>query len=140
MSYVTSAVLIAKIPSAFLLQALDDDADGVIDAAVVAQLLEDASGAVDALLCGRFTVPFADPPAVVTESAKVFACEQCYKRRGIADEANPWFSLAESMRAKLVKIASGDLPLAPEIERAQPSGKAITESVTTLASCGRRMA
>ncbi len=138
MSYIALTDIEGKIPAPFLTQALDDDGDGVMDAHE--QVLASASKAVDALLGGRFTVPFSAPlPAIVADAATVFFCEQCYQRRGFTAEANPWAAQADAMRKRLDKIASGMLPLSPTVVRANASGTLISEPSTTFDAAGRRL-
>lgn len=137
-AYFTLAALQALIPEPDLTKALDDDADGQIDAfdAVQAQ----ADGAVDALLSGRFAVPFTgDVPPIASQAAKIFAAELCYKRRGVSDEANPWHEAASAMRKRLVTIGDGATPLTPEVNRAQPSGSLVGETSALTSSDGRRL-
>lgn len=138
MPYFTFTALQALIPEPDLTKALDDDADGQVDAfdAVQAQ----AQKAVDALLSGRFAVPFTgDIPAVVTNAAEVFAAELCYKRRGVSDEANPWHEAATATRKRLAAIGSGEAPLTPNANREKPSGSVITETSAITPAHGRRL-
>lgn len=105
------------------------------------QVIADACAAVDAVLGLRFSVPFTAPlPPIVGEAAKVFACEMCYQRRGVGADTNPWTTQANTLRSTLEKIASGKLPLAPTIQRQQPSGTLISEPSRTHDNGGRRMA
>lgn len=138
MAYVTLIALKALISEPDLTKALDDDADGVIDAFDTVQA--QADGAVDALLSLRYEVPFiVDAPQICLQAAKIFAAELCFKRRNVSDELNPWFNTAEQMRKMLAKIASGELPLAPAVERAKPSGTLISENSALYSSGGFRI-
>jgi phage gp36-like protein len=117
--YVTMAQMNGLIPATFLVQALDDDQDGAADLTAWADVLAQAQRQIDGPLSVRFAVPFSNPlPPVVAEAAPVFAAELLYKRRGIADEQNPWLSQANKLRAKLEQIAKGDVPLLPTLVRA----------------------
>lgn len=121
-AYVLMSEMNGLIPTAFLVQALDDDADGSADAtawdAVVAQVHKQ----IDGPLGVRFTVPLSNPlPPIVAEAAPIFAAELLYNRRGLADDKNPWTTQATALRKKLDAIAKGELPLTPEIKRAAPS-------------------
>ncbi len=122
MPYLELADLNGQIPPQFLVQALDDDNDGVVDA--WAQVQTSAADDVDALLEGRFTVPLTlDPlPKIIKRAAIAFACELCYRRRSTPDSDNPWKGRADSFRKILAAITAGDLKLAagPAAIAAQP--------------------
>lgn len=109
--YLSLSDLNGQIPPQFLVQALDDDNDGVVDAwdAVKAIVQEE----VDSLLEGRFAVPLTfDPlPKIIKRAAVAFACELCYRRRGTADAENPWKGRADAFRKTLGMISTGDLKL-----------------------------
>ncbi len=128
--YLALTDLDGQIPRQFLVQALDDDNDGTIDAwNVVKTAVQDD---VDALLEGRFVVPltFTPMPRVIQRACVAFACELCYRRRGIADAENPWKGRADSFRKILAAITSGDLKLSvqPHAEDAavDPAASIIT--------------
>jgi phage gp36-like protein len=109
--YLTLTDLHGQIPPQFLIQALDDDNDGVVDAwDGVKQAVQDD---VDALLEGRFAVPltFSPMPLVIKRACVAFACELCYRRRGTADADNPWKGRADSFRKILAGITAGELKL-----------------------------
>lgn len=128
--YIELSDLQAVIPATFLTQSLDDDNDGVIDAWTAVQAAAERS--VNAALGVRFSVPFAAPvPAIVTEAAFLFAAEACYTRRGVEFDQNPFGKAASAMRATLRKIAAGEIPLSPDIERKKPSVSIITEPSRT---------
>ncbi|MGC3991692.1 MAG: DUF1320 family protein [Chthoniobacteraceae bacterium] len=127
-TYLTIDDLRGKIPDPFLTEALDDNADGVIEAAdlVIAQ----ASMAVEALLAGRYQFPLPEGeavPQIVTYGALILACEACYNRRGFKGDANPYAVEAAALRDQLRAIGEGRIPLAPTIQRAEPSGSLIGE-------------
>ena len=125
MSYFELTDLEALIPSAFLTQALDDDADGVIDAFEVVRTT--AQNAVDALLESRFTVPFTTVPAKIKAAAVTFACAMCYRRRSVADADNPFAKLELAAIKKLETIEAGDLGMATTAaEPAQDAGSIVT--------------
>ena len=58
-------------------------------------------------------------PAVVTRAAVVLAGETLYLRRGKTD--NPFTEGAKAVRDQLNKIGFGEQPLAPIVQRAQPT-------------------
>jgi phage gp36-like protein len=110
MSYVTQARIEARIPAPKLVEALDDDEDGVLDADVLTELLAAASEAVDALIAPQYTVPRTTPEAMVKEGAFAFACEMIYDRRG-ANDKNPFRKAASEWRTKLGMVGEGKLTL-----------------------------
>jgi phage gp36-like protein len=112
MSYVQFSQLTAEIPLKFLTDALDDDADGVIDAG----LWDTVSAAVDLEINGtlgkRYTVPFPDPaPAFVSQAAFILACFKVYGRR-VSEEQNPFSDQAKMVRTQLAAIGKGEEPSA----------------------------
>jgi phage gp36-like protein len=141
MPYVVLADIEGRIPADYLTQALDDDGDGEADA--WDKVAADAASAVDALVGMRYTVPVPAPyPALITEAAKVAACYLCYQRRGTSDETNPWrlrYDTYFGANGILSRVASGKLPLAPELERVKPSGSLISEPATTYDRRRRRL-
>lgn len=132
MAYIELAELKGKIPDRDLLAALDDDEDGVIDAAVWAQIQSDVQREIDGTLGQRYSVPFAAPlPAVVSLAAQNLAIEAVYNHRGSLNDKSPERIAAKNSRSKLSAIANGEEPLAPGKERARPSASAITEPSRT---------
>jgi phage gp36-like protein len=141
MPYTTKSEIEPLLPAADLVQALDDDNDGVEDPGLWDAIAAAAAAAVDGKLGQRYAVPFAAPyPAVVVEASKTFVMEMLFARRGVDSEKNPWAKRATEMRATLTYIATGDQPLAPEQTRPRPSVKAITEPSRTTDARGRLFA
>lgn len=136
MSYITQDQIAALIPMPKLVDALDDNGDGVIDLidpdnpqslTVLGQIMANASNEVDGFLQGRYSTPFADPPAVVVQATLMFACEAIYARREVGDDKNPFSPKARIYRGSnstpgiLTKIANRELPLdASEGEQITP--------------------
>jgi phage gp36-like protein len=134
--YVQQSDLTGMLPPDFLTQALDDTGDGSQVAATFAQIATDIGTAIDGYLGVRFALPLAEPyPAVVTNAAKVFLCEQLYLRRGLAGSKNPYATQADGLRAILKSISLGETPLSPEINRQDPSASVVTEP---MGSASRR--
>jgi len=137
-AYFTLAALQALLPEPDLTKALDDDADGIIDAFAAVQ--GQADGQVDALLSGRYAVPFTgEVPPAASHAAKIFAAELCYKRRGVSDEANPWHEVATSLRQRLTAIGRGEVPLTPAVAPARPSGSIVSEPSPLTTRPGGRL-
>ena len=128
MAYVLKSDLEGKIPASLILQALDDDNDGIEDAGAWDELVVDVESAINSRLEGNYDIPLALPlPAIISEAAKILAAEAIYMRRGIAGEQNPWIKQADMMRKRLEDIGSGEKPLKPGTNPAGPTGAVITE-------------
>lgn len=129
MPYIELSDLKGEIPTQHLVQALDDDGDGEIDAwpEVQTASCED----VDALLEGRFPVPItlSPLPRIIKRAAVAIACDRVYRRRGTPDDENPWKSRADAMVKILKGITAGDLKLsvAPDADAVtvDPAGTVI---------------
>ncbi len=138
--YFTLEEIAAKVPSALLLEALDDNADGQIDQPVWAKVAAASCNEVDGILGQSYAVPFAsapDTPALVASAARVFCWETLYLRRGHGDaKTNPFITAADSMRLKLDAIAAGKEALTPSATRPSPSVVAITEPARTSSHYG----
>ncbi len=127
MAYITQAEILGDIDADSLREALDDDRDNVADEGVWDLVQASAAGAVDALLEGRYAVPFDPPPAKVKEATKVFALEKLFQKRGKFGDANPWTAAADRWRADLRAIAEGDSPLQTGKAQAKAPGILIYE-------------
>lgn len=137
--YVIMSDLSARLPSKFLIQALDDDRDGVSDAQVFTEIQKAVKDAIDSRL-GQSYDPAdygANPPAIVRHAGTIFALEICYQRRGVNEKNNPHTKEAEALRKKLDAIGTGKEPLVPEKKKANPSGGIITEDAKTVSKSGR---
>lgn len=140
-AYHTRSAINAEVPAEFLLEALDDDRDGVEDDGVYDQLAASASAEVDAYLGGRFNVPFSAPaiPALAETASRVFCLESLYQRRGYTnktDPPNPWAARAAELRARLSRIAAGEEPLRPDPAQGG-AVQTITEPSRTTSQRGR---
>ncbi|WP_157837243.1 phage protein Gp36 family protein [Geminisphaera colitermitum] len=136
--YITRAALSAIVPPQFILEALDDNKDGIEDPGLYQDLLTVAQKEVDGILGKRFRVPFANPiPDIVSTATLKIMGELLYKRRGYSGEQNPHEAAANKERAALEKIASGTDPLTPEVQRKNPSASIVTEKAKTTSRSGR---
>jgi phage gp36-like protein len=134
-NYITRSRLAAVIPPQFMLEALDDNNDGVEDAGLFDEVLGAAQTDVDGILGKRFAVPFANPiPAIVGDATLKLFAELLYTRRGFGskEKPNPWAEKAEKARAALEKIAKGEEPLTPDLKRQKPSASVITAPAKTV--------
>jgi phage gp36-like protein len=130
--------VVAELPPEFLLEALDDDRDGIEDTGLYDAVAAAASEAVDAYLGARVPVPLATPSALASQASRVFALESLYARRGYSaksDPPNPWHARATDLRARLARIAAGDEPY--ETDRSGPPVDTIVEPSRTTSRSGR---
>lgn len=137
--YTTLDQVKAKLPHAFIVQALDDDGDDVIDAEVWQAVAADAADQVDDRLGQRYAVPFdpADLPAKVRASALLFVLETLHLRRGFGtEETNPFLNSARAARKELSAIGSGEMPLTPEAQKPHQSVTVISEPARTTSRHG----
>lgn len=129
----------AKLPMSFIVEALDDNADGVLDLEVWEAVAGDAADQVDGRLGMRYAVPF-DPDAlepIVKSSSLMFVLETLYQRRGFGtEETNPFLVGARAARKELSDIGAGTVPLTPEKQRPRRSVSAVTEPARTSSSRG----
>ena len=144
MAYAQLSDLAGLVPSEFLTQALDDVNAGVIDDTLFAQIQADVQTAIDAILGTRFSVPFVPDgnghlPAFVFNAAKKLTAEQIYKRRGIADEKNPWTKECDNLRALMKAMALGQAPLDPDINRKDPAASVITQPMQSAPRRGNNL-
>lgn len=122
--YTTIDQVRAKLPQDFVIEALDDDGDGIIDDAVWEAVAGDAADQVDARLGQRYTVPFSleDLPATAKTASLIFVCETLFQRRGHGtEEDNPFLIQARNARMELGKIGAGEKPLTATAKRPTPS-------------------
>lgn len=138
MPYITQADILPDLPTGFLVEALDDDNDGIADVDIWDAVATRATEAVDSFLSGRYATPFSAPvPPIAKEAARVFALETLYLRRGYhSDEANPWRRSATALRNKLIKIGNGDAPLTPTAEKPGGSVSIVSEPAKTSSRYG----
>lgn len=122
MPYTTQEKIEAMLPPAFLVDALDDDRDGVADTGVLTAVIAAADERIDGHLGQKYETPFSTVPAVVANASLVFVMASLYRRRGVADEANPWAEREKAVDAKLAKIGNGLEPLTYEAPKAAPAG------------------
>ncbi|WP_043586351.1 phage protein Gp36 family protein [Geminisphaera colitermitum] len=137
--YVTLAEMNGLIPAQFLVQALDDNNDGIADSTAWTDVLGAVQREIDGIVGIRYAVPFRNPiPAIITHAAQIFAAEMLYNRRGFSgEERNPWTSQAKQIRARLESVAQGKLPLTPDTKREKPSVSIVGEQAKTTSLAGK---
>ncbi|MBI2278192.1 MAG: DUF1320 domain-containing protein [Dechloromonas sp.] len=113
MPYATQQDLIERFREDELRQVADVDGSGDIDPAIVNRALEDAGAEIDAALLGRYLLPIAAVPKILTRIACDLARESLY-----TDQPTEVVTeRAKQARALLSGIAKGtlrlDLPASP---------------------------
>lgn len=105
-----------------LVAATDDWGTGVVNTAVLNNILQMASDRVDALVSAVYQVPFTiNPiPVKIRTAAAIFAVEMLYARRLTPDEKNPMTPQANELRKELMDINRGLLSLDYQSRRAFP--------------------
>lgn len=137
--YTTLAQVTAKLPNDFIVQALDDDKDGLIDEDVWAAVAADAADQVDDRLGQRYSVPFdpANLSAKVRASSLMFVLESLYLRRGFGTEdTNPFINSARAARRELSAIGNGEVPLTPDAVKPNRTVMAVTEPARSSSAGG----
>jgi len=133
MAYFTLANLEALIPPGWVVEALDDDADGESDVLLFDAVQAAAEAEVNGKIGRRYSVPLS--PAAgsslaqwLQHAASMLAAGICYKRRGAdAWTACPYRDEIEDIRKDLAKIAAGEMPLDVGEERAVESAEIISQ-------------
>lgn len=98
--------LSAYMPPRQIAEALDDDGDGLPDAAAWEAVRRTAEDRL-ATIFGAGGVPAA-AAALAEYARKLFAVSQLYARRGIAGDDNPFEDEARRAETRLRALASGD--------------------------------
>lgn len=132
-NYVNRSWVETKVPSQHLLEALDDDGDGVEDDGLFDKLAESVSGDVDSIIGADATVG----AALRTSAANIFFCATIYKRRGVGDAANPWAGDATKMTKKLEAIATGEQRIEPTPAPSHGTTRVVTEQAKSYPKSGR---
>ena len=136
--YCIEAHLTPLLPPQFLIEALDDDNDGVADTNLLDAIIDAASVEIDAALGQRFPVPFSSPvPALILHAAKVIVLDTLYMRRGVQEENNPWHAQADAVRKQLMAVGAGKAPLTPDVKDSKPPVSFITTPSRMHSAAGR---
>ncbi|MEK0082868.1 gp436 family protein [Benzoatithermus flavus] len=122
MSYASQADLERRYGVAQLLQIADRDDDQAIDAAVVAQALDDADAIVNAYLAGRYELPLPTTPPLLL----ALACDIAFYKLHPGAQPEDVRRRYEDALATLKDLAAGkaELDLAGGAPAAAPAGEA----------------
>lgn len=136
---VSQSELHAVVPAQVILEALDDDGDGAIDAGLWDSVCLDADRQINSRLAPRYATPVDPVPDLVIEAKKVFIAEAIYARRGVSAEANPWSDRAASMRKRLESIGAGKEELTAGKPSTRPAGALIEEPSRLYQGSGQNL-
>ena len=104
MTTLTIDDLIGDMPEQKIIEALDDDGDGLADESAFRAVLASANERAAAIFGGNVPPQYS---VAAGHAVRVFCLDLLYRRRGTADEANPWTKLAEAQEARLRALAAG---------------------------------
>jgi phage gp36-like protein len=129
MTYATAQDVINRYPNRDLVQLTNEDPTATtVNTTPITQALADASAEIDGYIEGRFTLPLADPPAVLNRLATDIAMYRMQSLRPLHDleDARKRYDDAVAM---LSKVASGDLTLGLSADNQEPPTAEIEENV-----------
>lgn len=127
MNYATVDDLLELLPEEELIGLTDDEDLGVVHTGRVDAALETASVTIDGYIAGRYSLPFAAVPAMLTVLCVGIAGHLLYIRRNRTSE--PWEKQHDNAIRFLEKVGSGQLSLGT----AEPAGTGTTESLSVSA-------
>ncbi len=104
MTRLTIDDLTGDMPEQKLIEALDDDQDGLADEKAFDAALASANARAEALFGGAVPAQYS---TAADYAVRVFMLDILYRRRGVADESNPWAKIADAQEARLRALASG---------------------------------
>ena len=104
MTRLTIDDLTGDMPEQKLIEALDDDQDGFADEKAFAAALASANARAEAVFGGAVPAQYSSS---ADYAVRVFLLDILYRRRGVADDSNPWAKLADEQEARLRALASG---------------------------------
>ncbi len=115
MAYAQLSDLIARFTEVELSQVADTDGTGEIDAAKVARALADADAEIDAALVGRYALPLAPVPDLLTRIACDLARESLYSDAPtdlVAERAKQARNLLAALAVGRMRIDAAAAPAA----------------------------
>jgi len=128
-SYATAQDVINRYPNRDLVQLTNEDPTATtVNDTPITQALADASAEIDGYIEGRFTLPLADPPAVLNRLTTDIAMYRMQSLRPLHDleDARKRYEDAVAM---LVKVAAGELTLGLSADGQEPPVPALEEKV-----------
>jgi len=134
MTYCTQADLIERFGAAEITQLSDRAGLGTLDSAVIDGAIADADAEIDGYLSGRYALPLANAPAVMSR----LACDISRYYLFGHDVTDLVKERYDQAIAYLVKIATGVIGLGPE-DPGPASGTASVQSDTSDFAVGMEL-
>ncbi|MBI2313581.1 MAG: DUF1320 domain-containing protein [Betaproteobacteria bacterium] len=117
MTYATQQDLVDRFGSQEILELTDRASAGSIDATVVARALADADAEIDGYLIGRYALPLASTPRVLTLVACDLARYRLYEDRATDAVRQRYEDQVRFLRA----LADGKIALGPDAGGSLPA-------------------
>lgn len=137
--YITIDDVKPLIPNGWLVESLDDDADGTQE--MFDAVRDAAEGGVNGMLATQFTVPVPSPEnyPFLNHVTALEAARICYNRRGYEEKGFPHHESWLLAWKRLDQIGKGELQLGPTTQGAtlaRPRGSVITGPARTHSTSG----
>ena len=135
MSYCTQADLIVRFGAAEITQLSDRAGLGTLDSAIIAGAIADADAEIDGYLSGRYALPLANVPMVITRIACDITRYWLFGQ-DVTDLVKDRYDQAVSY---LGQVAKGTIGLGPDATGAEPasqSGSSLIQSDSRGFSAG----
>jgi phage gp36-like protein len=119
-SYASAQDMINRYPNRDLVQLTNEDPTATtVNLTPITQALADASAEIDGYIEGRFTLPLADPPAVLNRLTTDIAMYRMQSLRPLHDleDARKRYEDAVAM---MIKVAAGELTLGLSADGQEP--------------------
>jgi len=126
MPYAMRQDLIERFTESEIAQVADSDGSGEIDEVMLTRSLTDADAEIDTALIGRYSLPLATVPVLLTRIACDIARELLYSDRPTKEVTER----AKRSRALLLGIASGKLRIDAAPAAQEVSGLGLVEMVS----------
>jgi len=109
-----------------LISLTDDEQSGLLNMAVLNQVIQSVSGQIDGILAAIYQTPFnqVNPPPLVQQAATFMACFALMRRRLVPGEKNPFEDDNALFTKRLNDVANGKGGLDANTLRAFPPGVA----------------
>lgn len=124
-AYTTQAAILGEIQYSDLVALTDDEpVKGDINATVLAQIIQNASGYVDSKIANLYgqQLPFSTVPSSVASMALTIVCYRLFRRREIPDEKNKFYQDWKDVKEFLDRVNTGDAHLDDVPARDFPQG------------------
>jgi phage gp36-like protein len=122
MAYCTQADIEGEISADDLIALTDDQETGSLNATVLAQIIDNASGYIDARVGNIYAVPFVPTPPSVRNMAITIACYRLFRRRLTPDEKNLFTEDFNEVKAFLDEVNEGKKHIDQSVARTFTQG------------------